>query len=156
MAEDLARFTPTPYSPEFLAATHAALTEALRESRGEEGRYWHALGFTADYLRFGDKAGNHAFLRELTDRLGGNEQGVEFCRVPYYWRAMRGQPLGYGRENRAAVRGFLSDRGLPGLHDVCQVQSGGGIPFECRVSGISTEAAALSARCSCCSRGPRR
>ena len=51
MAEDLARLTPTPYSPEFLAATHAALTEALRESRGEEGKYWHALGFKADYLR---------------------------------------------------------------------------------------------------------
>jgi len=93
MAEDLARLTPTPYSPEFLAATHAALTEALRESRGEEGKYWHALGFKADYLRYGDKAGNHAFLRELTDRLGGKEQSVEFCRY-YYWRAMRGQPLG--------------------------------------------------------------
>src|SRR5438477_1147535 len=93
IAEDLARHARTPYSPEFLAATHAALSEALRESRGEEGKYWHALGFKADYLRYGDKAGNHAFLRELTDRLGGKEQSVEFCRY-YYWRAMRGQPLG--------------------------------------------------------------
>jgi hypothetical protein len=90
IAEDLARHAPTPYSPELLAAIHAALTEALCESRGEEGKYWHALGFNADYLRFGN-AEKPSFLRELTQRLGGEEQTGNFCRY-YYWRTVRRQP----------------------------------------------------------------
>src|SRR6266404_397123 len=92
IAEDLAYHAPTPYLPELLAAIHAALTEALRESRGEEGKYWRALGFNADYLRFGN-AGKRSFLRELTEQLGGEEQTGNFCRY-YYWRTVRGQPAG--------------------------------------------------------------
>ena len=92
IAEDLARHAPVPYSPELLAAIHADLTEALRESRGEVGKYWHALSFNADYLRFGN-AGKPSFLRELTVRLGGDEQTGNFCRY-YYWRTVRGQPAG--------------------------------------------------------------
>ena len=92
IAEDLARHAQTPYSPELLAAIHAALTEALRESRGEEGKYWHALGFNADYIRFGN-AGKRSFLRGLTEQLGGEEQTGNFCRY-YYWRTVRGQPAG--------------------------------------------------------------
>src|SRR5207248_8838593 len=63
ITEDLARHARTPYSPELLAGVHAALTEALGESRGEQGKYWHALGFNADYLRFGNP-GRPSFLRQ--------------------------------------------------------------------------------------------
>ena len=92
MAEDVARHVATPYSPEFLAATQAALIEALRESRGEIGRYWPALGFNGDYLRLGGP-GKPPFLSELTRRLGGEDRSSEFCRY-YYWRTVWGQPGG--------------------------------------------------------------
>jgi len=92
MGEDLARRVATPYPPEFLGATHAALTKALNESQGEPGKYWPALGFNGDYLRFG-KTGTRPFLRELTVRLGGESETTKFCQY-YYWRAMRGQFAG--------------------------------------------------------------
>jgi hypothetical protein len=92
MAEDIARHKTTPYPPEFLAVTQAALTEAVRESRGEIGRYWPALGFNGDYLRFGG-AGKPPFLSELTRQLRGEDRSSEFCRY-YYWRTVWGQPVG--------------------------------------------------------------
>jgi hypothetical protein len=92
MAEDVARHIATPYPPEFLAATQTALTEALGESRGENGRHWPALGFNGDYLRFGDGR-KPPFLLKLTTRLGGEDRSSEFCRY-YYWRAVWGQPAG--------------------------------------------------------------
>ncbi len=92
IADDLAQHSTTPYTPEFLAAVHTSLTEALHESRGDTAKYWPALGFNADYLRFGG-AGKSPFLRDLTRRLGSEDQTNEFCRY-YYWRTVRGEPLG--------------------------------------------------------------
>ena len=92
MAEDLARHAATAYPPEVLAAVHAALAEALRESRGENAKYWPALGFNGDYLRFGDSH-TRPFLQELTSRLGSHDQSNAFCRY-YYWRSVWGQPAG--------------------------------------------------------------
>jgi hypothetical protein len=92
MAEDVARHITTRYPPEFLAATHAALTQALLESRGKNVQYWPALGFNGDYLRFGGP-GKPPFLSELTRRLGGEDRSSEFCRY-YYWRTVWGQPVG--------------------------------------------------------------
>ena len=92
MEQDLTGHAVTPFPPRFLASTHAALTEALRDSRGENGKYWPALGFNPDYLRFGGP-GKPPFLRQLTSLLGNEDQTAEFCRY-YYWRTMRGQPAG--------------------------------------------------------------
>ena len=92
MAEDVARHIGTPYPTEFLAATQTALTEALGESRGENGRHWPALGFNGDYVRFGG-SGKPPFLSGLTARLGSEDRTSEFCRY-YYWRTVWGQPAG--------------------------------------------------------------
>lgn len=91
LAEDISRNAITPYSPKFLASVNTALTEALHESR-VRAKYWPALGFNPDYLRYGTD-GKHSFMRELADCLGGEKQSAEFCRY-YYWRAMRGQSGG--------------------------------------------------------------
>jgi len=94
MAEDVARHTTTRYSPEFLAATQAALTEALRESKGEVGQNWPALGFNGDYLRLRfSGAGKPPFIWQLTSRLGNEDRSSDFCRY-YYWRTLWGQPAG--------------------------------------------------------------
>jgi hypothetical protein len=111
MGEDLARHAVTPYPPQFLATTYAALTEALRESRGKNGKYWPALGFNGDYLRFGS-AGKPPFLQDLTSRLGGEHQSAEFCRY-YYWRTMRGQPAGMALKIARQLAVFYSPRGCP-------------------------------------------
>ena len=92
MAEDVARHVATSYPSEVLAVIHAALTDALRQSRGGNAKYWPALGFNGDYLRFGD-SDKPSFLRGLTNRLGSEGQSTEFCRY-YYWRTVRGQPAG--------------------------------------------------------------
>jgi hypothetical protein len=92
IAEDVARHIATRYPLEFLAATDAALIEALRDSRGENGKYWSALGFNGDYFKFGGPA-KPSFLSDLTRRLGSENRSRDFCRY-YYWRTVRGQPAG--------------------------------------------------------------
>jgi hypothetical protein len=67
------------------------------------------------YLRFGN-AGKPSFLRELTVRLGGDEQTGNFCRY-YYWRTVRGQPAGMAAKVARQFHGFLSNRALSSLHD---------------------------------------
>jgi hypothetical protein len=92
IADDLTRNTVSPYPREFLAAAHMALSKALRESKGEEAKYWPVLGFNPDYVRLG-KPGKASFLQELPLQIGSVERSNEFCRY-YYWRAMRGQGKG--------------------------------------------------------------
>jgi len=111
IGQDLIQHAVTPYPPEFLVATHAALTEALRSSRGENGKYWPALGFNPDYLRFGE-SGKPPFLRQLTIQLGGEDQSAEFCRY-YYWRTIRGQPAGIAAKIARQFAVFYSLRRCP-------------------------------------------
>ncbi len=90
MAEDLATRANTPYAPEVLADAHAALTEALRASGGENARYWPALGFDADYLLHANRE-RESYMHWLQARLGGNAARLDFCRY-YYWRVIRRHP----------------------------------------------------------------
>jgi hypothetical protein len=111
MAEDVARHSATNYPLQFLTATHAALTQALRESTGENGKYWPALGFNGDYIRIG-VAGKMPFLSQLTSRLGDEDRTSEFCRY-YYWRTVWGQPGGMAKKIARQFAVFYSPERCP-------------------------------------------
>ena len=111
MAEDVARHMAADYPLQFLTATHAALTEALRESRGKNGQYWPALGFNGDYIRFGEP-GNPPFLSKLTSRLGSEDRTTDFCRY-YYWRTVWRQPAGMVAKIARQVAVFYSPKYCP-------------------------------------------